>query len=366
MLADRAAARHRSSNRSCSASWSHGAPLVATITDEDDDWNRRRRGPSPGPPLPEGRRPRHGHRRAIAGTTDMTRAGHAARESCAAPALRRNARQAGYARRRSAGGRGRRARRQLPRGRGADGGRGCNAAVAAHQAPSGRPATAHPRAALFTDLERPARRPAVTARRRRAHRRSARDCHIAHAPLEPRAALAEWQGDSIDRAGPARSGPSACSRRFVDALHRAANRVRVIVPDTGSAHGRQTHRRRGGAKRRASRARRGKPVKLVWTRDEEILRGRTPPRRRHRRQRRAPARTARSPTWEFHNYNSGSLGPGDRRIGRQSRGEIPPVEVAAAAGVVSRPRGHREPFRARVALWTISRTPRISIRWRSA
>src|SRR5207249_10107918 len=60
--------------------------------------------------------------------------------------------------------------------------------------------------------------------------------YIAHAPLEPRAALAEWHGDQLTVwAGTQR--PFGVQQELVDAFRVAADRVRVIVPDTGSAYG---------------------------------------------------------------------------------------------------------------------------------
>ena len=60
--------------------------------------------------------------------------------------------------------------------------------------------------------------------------------YIAHAPLEPRAAVAEWQdGQLTVWTGTQR--PFGVQQELVDAFHVPADRVRVIVPDTGSAYG---------------------------------------------------------------------------------------------------------------------------------
>jgi isoquinoline 1-oxidoreductase len=129
--------------------------------------------------------------------------------------------------------------------------------------------------------------------------------YIAHAPLEPRAALAEWQGDSLT-VWTGTQRPFGVQQEIVDALHLPANRVRVIVPDTGSAYG---GKHTGDAAVEAARLARAakKPVKLVWTRDEEFwwayfrpagvidVSG-------------AASADGTLTTWEFHNYNSGSSG----------------------------------------------------------
>jgi nicotinate dehydrogenase subunit B len=92
--------------------------------------------------------------------------------------------------------------------------------------------------------------------------------YIAHAPMEPRAAVAEWvDGKLTVWTGTQR--PFGVRDELADAFHLTAERVQVIVPDTGSAYGgKHTGETAVEAARLAKAA--GKPVKLVWTREEEF------------------------------------------------------------------------------------------------
>lgn len=92
--------------------------------------------------------------------------------------------------------------------------------------------------------------------------------YIAHAPMEPRAAVAEWQdGQLTVWTGTQR--PFGVRDELADAFRIPADQVRVIVPDTGSAYGgKHTGETAVEAARLAKAA--GKPVKLVWTREEEF------------------------------------------------------------------------------------------------
>src|SRR5262249_47594040 len=91
-----------------------------------------------------------------------------------------------------------------------------------------------------------------------------------------------------------------------DAFHLSADRVRVIVPDTGSAYG---GKHTGDAAIEAARLAReaGKPVKLVWTREEEFARAYFRP-AGVITVRAAAQRDGTVTAWEFHNYNSGPAG----------------------------------------------------------
>lgn len=129
--------------------------------------------------------------------------------------------------------------------------------------------------------------------------------YIAHAPLEPRAALAEW-ADGRLTVWTGTQRPFGVRSELAEALRVPETQVRVIVPDTGSAYG---GKHTGEAAVEAARLARaaGRPVKLVWTREEEftwayfrpaglieVTSGVT--------------RDGRITAWEFHNYNSGSSG----------------------------------------------------------
>jgi CO/xanthine dehydrogenase Mo-binding subunit len=129
--------------------------------------------------------------------------------------------------------------------------------------------------------------------------------YIAHTPLEPRAAVAEWQDEKLTvYTGSQR--PFGIQEELASAFHIPKDRVRVIVPDTGSAYG---GKHTGDAALEAARLARAanRPVKIVWTREEEftwsyfrpagvieIKSGIEP--------------DGKLTAWEFHNYNSGGSG----------------------------------------------------------
>ena len=92
--------------------------------------------------------------------------------------------------------------------------------------------------------------------------------YIAHTPLEPRAAVAEWQGDKLT-VWTGTQRPFGVRTELAEAFHMPEERVRVIVPDMGSGYG---GKHTGDAAIEAARLAKavGKPVKLVWTRAEEF------------------------------------------------------------------------------------------------
>jgi nicotinate dehydrogenase subunit B len=92
--------------------------------------------------------------------------------------------------------------------------------------------------------------------------------YIAHVPLEPRAAVAEWvDGKLTVWTGTQR--PFGVRTELMDAFRLREDQVRVIVPDMGSGYG---GKHTGDAAVEAARLAKaaGKPVKLVWTRAEEF------------------------------------------------------------------------------------------------
>ncbi len=92
--------------------------------------------------------------------------------------------------------------------------------------------------------------------------------YIAHVPLEPRAAVAEWKDGRLT-VWTGTQRPFAVRDELAAAFHIPESSVRVIVPDTGSAYGgKHTGEAAVEAARLAKAA--GKPVKLVWTREEEF------------------------------------------------------------------------------------------------
>ena len=129
--------------------------------------------------------------------------------------------------------------------------------------------------------------------------------YIAHVPLEPRAAVAKWDGDQLT-VWTGTQRPFGVRGQLAEAFHIPEERVRVLMPDTGSGYGgKHTGETAIEAARLARAAKR--PVKVVWTREEEfkwayfrpagvidVISG----------VRNDGVLTA----WEFHNYNSGSAG----------------------------------------------------------
>lgn len=126
--------------------------------------------------------------------------------------------------------------------------------------------------------------------------------YIAHVPLEPRAAVAEWNADRLT-VWTGTQRPFAVREQLAQTLRIPLEKVRVIVPDTGSAYGgKHTGEVAVEAARLAKAA--GKPVKVVWTRQEELTWAYFRP---------AGVIDVRSGAqkdgtivaWEFHNYSSG-------------------------------------------------------------
>ena len=92
--------------------------------------------------------------------------------------------------------------------------------------------------------------------------------YIAHAPLEPRAAVATWDGDALTVATGTQR-PFGVQEELARAFDLDPAKVRVIVPDTGAAYG---GKHTGECAIEAATLARGAkaPVKLVWTREEEF------------------------------------------------------------------------------------------------
>jgi isoquinoline 1-oxidoreductase len=92
--------------------------------------------------------------------------------------------------------------------------------------------------------------------------------YIAHAPLEPRAAVAHWEGDRLT-VWTGTQRPFGVRQQLVELFGLPEEAVRVVVPDTGSGYG---GKHQGDAALEAARLARaaGRPVKVVWTREEEM------------------------------------------------------------------------------------------------
>jgi isoquinoline 1-oxidoreductase len=92
--------------------------------------------------------------------------------------------------------------------------------------------------------------------------------YIAHAPLEPRAAVAEWNGDKLT-VWTGTQRPFGVRYELIAALSLPQERVRVLMPDTGSGYGGK-HMGDGAIEAAHLAREAGKPVKVVWTRQEEF------------------------------------------------------------------------------------------------
>ena len=129
--------------------------------------------------------------------------------------------------------------------------------------------------------------------------------YIAHTPLEPRAAVAWWDGGKLT-VWTGSQRPFGVRSDLADAFGIAQENIHVIVPDTGAGYG---GKHTGEAAIEAARLAKGagKPVKLVWTRQEEFTWAYFRP--AGVIDITAGVRDDGSITaWEFHNYNSGGSG----------------------------------------------------------
>jgi len=130
--------------------------------------------------------------------------------------------------------------------------------------------------------------------------------YIAHAPLEPRAAVAQWtDGKLTVWMGTQR--PFAVRDDLADIFHVPETNVRVIVPDTGSAYGGKHTSDAGLEAARLAKATGGRPVKLVWTREEEFTWAYFRP-AGVIEVKSGIAADGKLTAWEFHNYHSGMSG----------------------------------------------------------
>ena len=126
--------------------------------------------------------------------------------------------------------------------------------------------------------------------------------YIAHAPLEPRVAVAEWTDGKVT-VWTGTQQPFGVRDELARALGLTADKVRVIVPDMGSGYG---GKHRVATTVEAARLAKavGKPVKVAWTREEEFTWGYFRPAgliEIHA----GVTKDGQLTAWEFHNYNSG-------------------------------------------------------------
>jgi len=129
--------------------------------------------------------------------------------------------------------------------------------------------------------------------------------YIAHAPLEPRAAVAQWESDRLT-VWTGTQRPFGVRSELAAAFYMPEEKIRVQMPDTGSGYGgKHTADAALEAARLARAAKR--PVKVVWTREEEFTWAYFRP-AGVIEVRSAVSPDGTVPAWEFRNYNSGAAG----------------------------------------------------------
>jgi nicotinate dehydrogenase subunit B len=126
--------------------------------------------------------------------------------------------------------------------------------------------------------------------------------YIAHCPLEPRAAVVEWNGGKLT-VWTGTQRPFGVRDELAEAFHLSKDNVHVMMPDMGSAYG---GKHTGECAVEAARLARGagKPVKLNWTRVEEMTWAYFRP-AGVIDVRAGLGADGRLVAWEMHNYNSG-------------------------------------------------------------
>ncbi|MDE3200966.1 MAG: xanthine dehydrogenase family protein molybdopterin-binding subunit [Acidobacteriota bacterium] len=126
--------------------------------------------------------------------------------------------------------------------------------------------------------------------------------YIAHSPLEPRAAVAEWSNGKVT-VWTGTQRPFGVRDELVEAFHLKPEQARVIQPDMGSGYG---GKHTGEAALEAARISKvvGKPVKVEWTRQDEMTWSYFRP--AGLIEIKSGAKHDGTLTaWEHHNYNSG-------------------------------------------------------------
>jgi isoquinoline 1-oxidoreductase len=129
--------------------------------------------------------------------------------------------------------------------------------------------------------------------------------YIAHAPIEPRAAMAWWDENGLTVQG-ASQVPFGVRKQLAAAFQIPESKVRLIGCDCGSAfggkHGPEVFLE---AARLAKAA--GKPVRVVWSRQEEFVWSYCRPAALIE-VRSGMSKDGRIVAWDFRNYNSGAAG----------------------------------------------------------
>ena len=169
---------------------------------------------------------------------------------------------------------------------------------------------------------------------------------IAHVPLEPRAAIAEWNDDGVTVHSGVQA-PFLCRQEVAKALEVPEARVRIVATDSGGAYG---GKQRGECEVEAARLSRlaGTPVRVAWTREEEFTCSYTRPAGLLEVESGVDA-SGRLVAMRFANYNSGAAGLDPAVRHRAPLGRLLPHAVRRPSGQLSIARGGGEQLRARVA-----------------
>jgi isoquinoline 1-oxidoreductase len=108
----------------------------------------------------------------------------------------------------------------------------------------------------------------VLAQAKRALRQTYHIAYVQHAPLEPRAAVAEWAEGKLT-VWTGSQNPFGCRSELTRAFHLGDDQVRLIVPDFGAGFGGKHTGEAGVEAARLAKVA-GRPVSLRWTRPEEF------------------------------------------------------------------------------------------------
>jgi len=136
----------------------------------------------------------------------------------------------------------------------------------------------------------------------RRHRAEYRCAYVQHAPMEPRAAVAEWENGQLT-VWTGTSNPFSVRDTLARTFSLNPSRVRVLVPDFGGGFGgKHTGEAAIEAARLAKEA--GKPVSLRWTRAEEFAWAYSRPAALIEVE--AALEGGAIAAWDFANYNSGA------------------------------------------------------------
>jgi nicotinate dehydrogenase subunit B len=153
--------------------------------------------------------------------------------------------------------------------------------------------------------------------------------YIAHVPLEPRAAVAQWaEGKLTVWTGTQR--PFAVRDELAAVFHLPQSNVRVIVPDMGSAYGGKHTSDAALEAARLARAA-GRPVKIIWTREEEFTWAYFRPAGLIEVKSAIDA-DGKLTAWEFDNYHSGMSGINTPYVVANQRTEYHSVPLLLRCG----------------------------------